>query len=361
MTLTVANILTVSRIFLAPVFMVCMLMDTPSSIAVAVAVFAVAALTDWLDGASARAWDQVTEQGTYLDPLADKILTTTAFATFYLQGIMPLWMVLLMVARDFAITSLRSIAEGKGVQLVTSWHAKVKTFLQMFVIFYILLLVLLAQPSLAGTVAVPNSISAFCADAVQSWYTLGPLLMLTILTVWTAVEYLVRYRVLYIVSRPASEWIVSLGGVGRLPIASGTWGSAVVAVFGILPFNNNLVATITFGVVAGAAIVLGLRAIPQVQKDHGSDPSLVVIDEAAGMALVLMAPLSRADLWWLAAAFLLFRLFDIMKPWPANVINRRHEPWAVIGDDLVAAAYTVGALYLFHAALQPLLMAVALW
>lgn len=357
MTLTVANILTVLRIFLAPVFMVSMLMDTPNSIALAVAVFVIAALTDWLDGASARAWDQVTEQGTYLDPLADKVLTTTAFATFYLQGIMPLWMVLLMVGRDFAITSLRSVAEGKGVQLVTSWHAKVKTFLQMFVIIYILVLVLLAQPPLA----VPPEIQTFCASALGSWFTLGPLLALTILTVWTAVEYLVRYRALYAVSRPLSELIVSLGGVGRLPIAPGTWGSAVVVIGAVFPWSNEIAAALTFALIAVIAIVLGLRAIPHVQPAHGADPSLVVIDEAAGMALVLVTPLARSDGWWLAAAFLLFRLFDIMKPWPANAFNRRHEPWAVIADDVVAAVYTIVVLYLFNAALQPLVIAVSLW
>lgn len=192
MTLTVANILTVSRIFLAPVFLACLLMGTPTSQFVAVIIFAVAALTDWLDGASARAWGQVTEQGKFLDPLADKILTTSAFVSFYLLDIMPVWMVFIIVIRDFGVTVLRSLAEDRGVPLVTSWNAKVKTFLQMIVIVYILVMLVLARP----VIPIPEHVSTFAAAALLSSYTFIPLLVLTVLTVYTAIEYVRDHRML---------------------------------------------------------------------------------------------------------------------------------------------------------------------
>ncbi|MCU0331453.1 MAG: phosphatidylglycerophosphatase A, partial [Candidatus Kapabacteria bacterium] len=77
------------------------------------------------------------------------------------------------------------------------------------------------------------------------------------------------------------------------------------------------------------------------------DPSRVVIDEVAGMALVCSAPHVYATEWWCLCGFLLFRLFDIRKPWPANAFNRRHEAWAVLADDLTAATYTVAVMHLW--------------
>lgn len=356
MTLTVANILTVSRIFLAPVFMVFMVMNTPTSIAIAVVVFAIAALTDWLDGASARAWDQVTEQGRYLDPLADKVLTTTAFVTFYLQDLMPLWMVLIIVARDFGITSLRSVVEAKGLALVTSWHAKVKTFLQMIVIVYILLLQFAASPPLE----LPVVVTASAADALRSWYTLAPLLALTAITVWTAAEYLYRYRAVFTFRLTIHEFVATVAGVGFLPLAPGTWGSLVVAMLGLVSIPDNDTAAGLFMMLTVICVAGGLWAIPRVQIRHGSDPSLVVIDEAAGMALVLVSPLVRSEPVWLLIGFLVFRLFDIVKPWPANIFNQRHEPWSVIIDDLIAAVYTIALVHVVHAAIQPILLFMAL-
>ncbi len=142
--------------------------------------------------------------------------------------------------------------------------------------------------------------------------------------------------------------IVTLGGVGRLPIAPGTWGSLVVALPGLLgPVEYPwLLWAYTAGVVAFVAA--GLWAIPYVQEEWGKDPSRVVIDEAAGMALVLAAPIGASSPWWLLASFLIFRVYDIAKPFPANVFNRRSEAWAVIADDLVAAVYTVVTLYVLQ-------------
>lgn len=101
-----------------------------------------------------------------------------------------------------------------------------------------------------------------------------------------------------------------------------------------------------YAVACLAFIIGGLVSIPAVQQQFGKDPSRVVIDEAAGMALVLTAPLAASSPLWLLASFLLFRMYDIAKPFPANWLDRRSEGWAVMADDLVAGVYTVITVYL---------------
>lgn len=100
---------------------------------------------------------------------------------------------------------------------------------------------------------------------------------------------------------------------------------------------------------AGAAVcfvVAGLVSIPSVQGAWGKDASRIVIDEAAGMALVLATPLAASSPWWWLSAFLVFRMYDIAKPFPANWLDKRPEAWAVIADDLIAGLYTVITLHL---------------
>lgn len=187
MTLTTANIITLSRIFLAPVFLVFALSETAMGMTVAVIVFAVAAVTDWLDGAVARTYQEVTSYGAYLDPLADKILVLSAFVAFYMLEIMPLWMVLVIIARDFATTVMRSIAESKGQPLITSWHAKVKTFLQM-------VFVTIALSLLWGAYQTDPAISELSRSFLHSAAMYWTMVAMTVFTVWTLIEYLFSNR-----------------------------------------------------------------------------------------------------------------------------------------------------------------------
>ncbi len=96
-------------------------------------------LTDWYDGWVARRWGYVTRWGTFLDPLADKIVTSAALIGFIYLNLVPAWTVWVIVIRDIAITFLRSYAELKGKPFDTSRMAKTKTFLQFALIYYILL------------------------------------------------------------------------------------------------------------------------------------------------------------------------------------------------------------------------------
>lgn len=139
-------------------------------------------------------------------------------------------------------------------------------------------------------------------------------------------------------------------GIGSLPIAPGTWASLFCAlpVF-VLP--NEFTPWVYAGL-AIVSILLGLWSIPLVQPHMGSDPKPVVIDEIAGMSLVCILPTVIHSPWWWLAGFLLFRVFDIAKPWPANIVNDRTEGWAVVLDDLIAAGYTILALQMGFFVLQ---------
>ncbi len=134
------NQLTVLRIILTPVFLVLFLMGDPLMVQLSSVVFVIAAITDWYDGWLARKFNYITEWGKFMDPLADKILTSTAFFAFVFVGILPMWMVLIIVIRDILITLLRIFADHKKISFATSRSAQVKTFLQMFFLYYLLVI-----------------------------------------------------------------------------------------------------------------------------------------------------------------------------------------------------------------------------
>ena len=133
------NQLTVLRIILTPVFFFLFLTDDPVLKQISLVIFIIAAITDWYDGWLARKFNYITTWGKFWDPLADKILTAAAFLAFVFLGVLPLWMVILILLRDFIITLLRVYADSRGYSFTTSYYAKWKTFIQMFFLYYLLI------------------------------------------------------------------------------------------------------------------------------------------------------------------------------------------------------------------------------
>lgn len=133
------NQLTFLRILLTPVFLAFLFSADPVMRQLSLLVFIVAMLTDWYDGWVARRWGYVTRWGTFLDPLADKVVTSAALIAFVYLNLVPSWTVWLIVVRDIVITVLRSYSELKSKPFDTSRMAKTKTFLQFAAIYYILL------------------------------------------------------------------------------------------------------------------------------------------------------------------------------------------------------------------------------
>lgn len=191
MKFTLANIVTLSRLFIAPIFLVCVLTDSAFGVSIALVLFTVGALTDWLDGYLARKYGDVTDHGGFLDPLADKVLIAAAFVAFFLLGIMPLWMVIIIVVRDFATTAMRSIADDRGMVMETSFIAKVKTFLQMSFVVYALSLYWIKMAWPQADVRLEASL------ILSSQWTYFLILSITILTIVTAIIYVLTNRNLF--------------------------------------------------------------------------------------------------------------------------------------------------------------------
>ena len=103
----------------------------PTATVVALVLFCVASFTDFLDGYVARKYNQVTDFGKFVDPLADKLLVTSALVLFAEQGALAGWMVCVIIARELIITSLRVVAANKGRVLAATWTGKVKTCVQI--------------------------------------------------------------------------------------------------------------------------------------------------------------------------------------------------------------------------------------
>jgi len=106
-------------------------------------IFSLAALTDWLDGHLARKLELISDFGKFMDPLADKMLTTAAFLVFVDQGLLASWIVFIILTREFIVSGLRMTAAAKGVVIAATWSGKFKTILQ-----FILVIMLLINPVL---------------------------------------------------------------------------------------------------------------------------------------------------------------------------------------------------------------------
>ncbi|MBM4178836.1 MAG: CDP-diacylglycerol--glycerol-3-phosphate 3-phosphatidyltransferase [Ignavibacteria bacterium] len=191
MKFTYANIVTLSRFFMAPIFLIFMLSGTPAGNTTALIIFVLAALSDWLDGFLARKYGEVTDHGVFLDPLADKVLTTSAFVAFYMLNLMHMWMLAIIVVRDFGTTAMRSIADDKGMTMQTSYIAKVKTFLQMVVIIVAILCVVLSS-------SVPNTdLGAYAMFFMSYGGVTAGLYIVTLLSVYSLIQYIIVNRRLF--------------------------------------------------------------------------------------------------------------------------------------------------------------------
>ncbi len=132
------NKLTVMRIVLAPIFLLLLTIEFPFHNLIAGVVFGVAAFTDMLDGKIARRDGLITNLGKFLDPLADKMLTTAAFIGFLAAGHLDVWAVMLILTREFMVTSVRLLAAKDGNVIAASMAGKVKTVTQFAAIIYMI-------------------------------------------------------------------------------------------------------------------------------------------------------------------------------------------------------------------------------
>ena len=168
------NILTFLRILLVPILVVVLLTKfvEEGKEFVGLGIFLLAAVTDFLDGFIARRFGLVTRLGKLLDPAADKILTSAAFISLVGLGFAPAWIVVTIVAREFAISTLRSVAATQGLVIAAAWSGKLKTVSQVVAISLLIFY-----------------------EQLGSWQQAGDfaLLVALVLAVYSGIEYGVRY------------------------------------------------------------------------------------------------------------------------------------------------------------------------
>ena len=134
-----ANKLTLLRVVMIPLFLLVLYLDVPGANYWALAIFVIASLTDTLDGYIARHYNQTTDFGKFMDPLADKCLVTAAMLWFVEIGQMPGWALLVVIIREFGVSGLRMVAADKGRVIAAGWSGKVKTASTMVCIVLMLL------------------------------------------------------------------------------------------------------------------------------------------------------------------------------------------------------------------------------
>lgn len=193
------NILSFLRILLIPLFLWLYFQDAVLIRFVGILIFAIAALTDLLDGYIARKKGFQTPFGTFLDPLADKLLTFSGFVClpFIDTELYPWWAIWAIVVRDLVITGLRLYAKQVHQPLYTRSSAKWKTFAQMTFLYIALIL--------GATVESTHPLLMFSGAIMSSWAMYYALLFVTILTLYSGLEYLVVNRALFYSRRPEAN------------------------------------------------------------------------------------------------------------------------------------------------------------
>ncbi len=191
--MNLANKLTISRIILAFVFLFFLFSKGVIFKALALATFVAASLTDMLDGFIAKTTNSITDFGKLMDPIADKVLVLAAFLAFVEMRLIPAWMVVIMVMREFIITSLRVLALNKGKVIEASDDGKKKTVSQYAAIFLILLFLVLKE---LGTKVF--DFWGARAEIIMKDSIFVLMLVAVILTAISGISYLIKNREIYI-------------------------------------------------------------------------------------------------------------------------------------------------------------------
>ena len=174
MPMNTANKLTILRVVMIPAFLLVLYLNVPYANYWALAIFAAASITDTLDGYIARHYNQITDFGKFMDPLADKCLVTAAMLWFVEVGQMPAWALLIVIVREFGVSGLRMVAADKGRVIAAGWSGKVKTAATMVC----LCLMLLSSYSLRELAWL---------DTVCVW-------VITLTTLYSGAEYFLKNR-----------------------------------------------------------------------------------------------------------------------------------------------------------------------
>lgn len=189
--MNLANKLTLIRMILVPIFLIFMVCDAiPYGTIFATIIFIVASITDKLDGYIARSRNQITNFGKFMDPLADKLLVTAALVSLVELKLVPGWAVVVILAREFAVSGLRTLAASDGIVIAASWWGKIKTVTQMIAIIILLLKVNINTSANAISFVNNNSF-------LSGFFTYVPetiMFIAVLITIISGIDYFVKNR-----------------------------------------------------------------------------------------------------------------------------------------------------------------------
>ena len=187
--MSVPNQLTVLRMALAPFIVLLTFVNSTLSLQFALGLFIIAAFTDWCDGRFARKYGYVSKWGKILDPIADKVLVSSSFLTFYVLSYIKLWMVMVIIIRDFIIIGLRLFAFYNNKEMNTAGIAKIKTVIQMSLIGIIFIYMNLEK-------SINPNISGYIKAHVLTFEDIihKATLIVTLFTAFTGAFYLIENR-----------------------------------------------------------------------------------------------------------------------------------------------------------------------
>ncbi len=288
--------------------------------------FVGAAITDYIDGYLARSFSWETPLGKILDPTADKILILASLATFAYLDLLSLWWLAPIFVREIMITFCRIGWSLEGTTVGAEKVGKLKFGSQVLAV------------SLAYLYYFSLSHPKIGAYRYQLNYLLmGSLLIATFLTLYSGLTFIINNKKNF--RSPGFMKFCAAAGVGLIPFIPGTWGSAVGLILGatsqIHPlFFWGLFALLTW---------MGFWSTSKLNYQEDPDPHFVVMDEVLGMMIALYGiPLNPLSLF---VGFILFRLFDIAKPYPLWRLERLPRFWGILLDDLGAGIYTWFCLF----------------
>ena len=171
--MTLASKITFVRVLMIPAYLLTMYLSGGAAgtwMYVSLAIFIIASLTDFVDGYIARHYNQTTDFGKFLDPLADKLLVLSAMSMFCQWGVFPAWALMIVLTREFAVTGLRLVAVQKGTVIAAGWSGKVKTASTM-----VSLCIMMALPGIPAlnwvviAVIVATTVYSGAEYFVQNW------------------------------------------------------------------------------------------------------------------------------------------------------------------------------------------------
>jgi CDP-diacylglycerol--glycerol-3-phosphate 3-phosphatidyltransferase len=173
-----------SRVIIAPLFVMMMISGDDSYVILACFLYLLAAISDYIDGWYARKFNLETKWGKFFDPLADKVLTTACFIVFVFWDIMPVWMIVIFIFRDFVTSFMRIMGSVLDYDMATSNSAKIKTTVQMIFIGIILALIFVRSTGIFNLQA--KEVNAL----IYSQFTVWLLFLLVLVSLYTLFEYL---------------------------------------------------------------------------------------------------------------------------------------------------------------------------